>query len=155
MPVVYIGLGSNLGNREELLLRAVHEMRSFSRVRKISTLRATKPVGVTEPQSDFLNAMADLETDYSPSGVLRELLRIEKELGRVRTTKGAPRVIDLDLIAYDGEVVNEVDLTVPHPRMQERRFVLEPLAELNPDWTHPVSGKTVKELLAVLPPEEY
>jgi 2-amino-4-hydroxy-6-hydroxymethyldihydropteridine diphosphokinase len=155
MPVIYIGLGSNLGNREELLLRAVHEMRSFSRVRKISTLRMTKPVGVVGHQPDFLNAMAELETDYSPSEVLLELLRIEGELGRVRTTKGAPREIDLDLIAYDSEVVNEENLTVPHQRMQERRFVLEPLAELNPNWTHPVSKKTVKELLSALPSEVF
>ncbi len=153
MAVVYVGLGSNLGNREELMLRAVHEMRSFARIRKISTFRQTKPVGVTA-QPDFLNGVVALETDDSPEEVLAELLRIEEDLGRVRTTQGAPREIDLDLVAYGDEVIHRPGLEVPHPRMHERRFVLEPLAELNPDWVHPTLKKTVAELLSHLPPEE-
>ncbi|MFH1016561.1 MAG: 2-amino-4-hydroxy-6-hydroxymethyldihydropteridine diphosphokinase [Pseudomonadota bacterium] len=151
MAVVYVGLGSNLGDREEQVLRAVAEMKSFARVSRISALRLTKPVGVAGPQPDFLNAVAELATDFSPTEVLAELLRIEREMGRVRTTRGAPREIDLDLIAYADEVIREPGLEVPHPRMHERRFVLEPLAELNPNWVHPVLKRSVVELLADLP----
>ena len=94
MPIIYVGMGSNLGDREELVLRSVHEMRSFAQVKKISTLRETKPMGVVD-QPKFLNAIVELDTDYSPREVMEELNRIEEELGRVRTTKGAPREIDL------------------------------------------------------------
>lgn len=152
MALVYVGIGSNLGDREEQVLRSVHEMRAFARVRKISTLRETQPVGVGE-QPAFMNAVVELDTEYSPQEVMEELLRIESEMGRERNEKGAPREIDLDLLAYDSEVVSENGLVVPHPRMQERRFVLEPLAELNPEWVHPVSNQTAQELLDKLPPE--
>jgi 2-amino-4-hydroxy-6-hydroxymethyldihydropteridine diphosphokinase len=153
MSIVYIGLGSNLGDREEQILRAVHEMRAFSRVKKISTLREYRPVGPVTDQPNFLNAVVELETDYSPSELMAELLRIEEEMGRTRTVPGGPREIDLDLIAYESEVVSANDLTVPHPRMHERRFVLEPLAELSPHWVHPVSRAKIGDLLARLPPE--
>jgi 2-amino-4-hydroxy-6-hydroxymethyldihydropteridine diphosphokinase len=128
-------------------------MRSFSKVRKISTLRETKPIGVGD-QPKFLNAIVELETDYSPKEMLAELHRIEEELGRIRGNKGAPREIDLDIVAYGDEVVEEEGLVIPHPRMHERRFVLEPLAELNPKWIHPQIKKNVKELLARLPSDE-
>lgn len=154
MPIVYIGIGSNLGDREEQVLRSVHEMRSFSRVKKISTLRETKPVEVSPDQPKFLNAVVELDTEYSPQELIEELLRIETEMGRVRKAKGEPRNIDLDLLAYGNEIVNEPNLQVPHPRMHQRRFVLEPLAELVPTWTHPISKESVLELLEKLPPSE-
>lgn len=153
MAVVYIGLGSNLGDREEQVLRAVHELRAFSRVRKISTLRETMPIGITD-QPKFLNAVAEIETDYTPSETMGELLRIEEEMGRTRSVKGGPREIDLDILDYNGQVLKEENVEVPHPRMHERRFALEPLAELVPAWTHPASKILISELLSKLPPEE-
>jgi 2-amino-4-hydroxy-6-hydroxymethyldihydropteridine diphosphokinase len=156
MSIVYVGLGSNLGDREEQILRAVHEMRSFSRVKKISTLRDTKPFGVSSDQPRYLNAVVELDTEYSPTELIVELDRIEMEMGRDFSKKGTglPRSIDLDLLTYDDEVVEEANLRVPHPRMHERRFVLEPLSELAPNWTHPILKKSITELLKALPPSE-
>ena len=151
MALVYISIGSNLGDREEQILRSVHELRSFSRVKKISTLRETDPVGPILDQPKFLNAVVEIETEYSPHEVIQELLRIEQEMGRVRVEKGGPRNIDLDLVVYGNDVVNEEALIVPHPHMHERRFVLEPLAELNPHWIHPTLKNSVSELLTKLP----
>ncbi len=153
MSLVYIGIGSNLGDREELVLRSVHELRSFSRVKKISTLRETNPVGFRD-QPKFLNAVVEIETDYSPRETLSELLKIEDDLGRERTFKDAPRTIDLDLLSYDDQIFEEPDLKIPHPRMHERRFVLEPLAELAPAWIHPTLNQSISVLLAKLPKDE-
>lgn len=149
-----MGLGSNVGDREGQVLRAVHEMRSFSRVKKISTLAETLPVGIKD-QPKFLNAVVEIDTDFTPKELMEELLRIEKEMGRTRTgPKGGPREIDLDIVAYAQEAISEEGIEVPHPRMHERRFVLAPLAELVPDWRHPRLRLTAKELLAKLPPDD-
>ena len=150
MAISYIGLGSNLGEREDFIWRAVHELRAFARLRRISSLTETKPVGNTA-QPDFINAVAEIETDHSPAELLQELQRIEGELGRVRGERGGPRNIDLDLLAYGNEVYRGENLRVPHPRMHERRFVLEPLAELNPGWVHPEMHTPISELLKRLP----
>jgi 2-amino-4-hydroxy-6-hydroxymethyldihydropteridine diphosphokinase len=147
MSLVYIGLGSNIGDREEQVLRAVHELRAFSRVKKISTLRETEPVGNTD-QPKFINAVVEIETDYSPSELLQELLQVEEKMGRVRETKGGPRTIDLDILAYGNEIVNEQGLRIPHARMHERLFALEPMAELAPNWSHPALGKNISELIS-------
>ncbi|HLG21010.1 MAG TPA: 2-amino-4-hydroxy-6-hydroxymethyldihydropteridine diphosphokinase [Bdellovibrionota bacterium] len=153
MPIVYIGLGSNLGDREGQVLRAVHEMRSFSRVKKISTLRESEPMGMAD-QPKFVNAVVEIDTDFNPQEVMVELLRIEAEMGRTREgPKGGPREIDLDLVAYENEVVEKEDLQVPHARMHERRFVLEPLIELNPSWVHPKLQASAVQLLSKLPPD--
>jgi 2-amino-4-hydroxy-6-hydroxymethyldihydropteridine diphosphokinase len=154
MPIVYVGIGSNLGDREEQVLRSVHEMRSFARVKKISTLRETRPFGVAFEQPKFLNAVVELDTEHSPRELLEELERIELEMGRSSKRKGEPRNIDLDLLTYGDDVVNEEGLVIPHPRMCERRFVLEPLVELNPAWVHPVSRESIRSLLAKLPPSD-
>lgn len=154
MALVYVGMGSNVGDREEQVLRAVHEMRSFSRVKKISTLIETRPIGVAYAEPKFMNAVVELETDFTPPEVMAELLRIEEEMGRTRSQPGAPREIDLDLLSYDADVLETADLTVPHPRMHERRFVLGPLAELNPKWIHPVTGTAIQDLLSKLPDED-
>ena len=153
MALVYVGMGSNVGDREEQILRAVHEMRSFSRVKKISTLIETLPQGVAYAEPKFMNAVVELETDFDPKEVMQELLRIEEDMGRVRSEPGAPREIDLDLLSYDAETIESSELTIPHPRMHERRFVLGPLAELNPQWKHPVLGASIQDLLAKLPDE--
>ena len=146
---VAIALGSNLGNREELLRSAIDRLSPHVTDLKLSSLHETAPVGVG-PQPVFLNAAAVGETALSARELLHELLAIERELGRVRPYPGAPRTLDLDLILYGDAVIDEPDLVVPHPRFRERRFVLAPLAEVAADWRDPVTGRSVHELLLAL-----
>jgi 2-amino-4-hydroxy-6-hydroxymethyldihydropteridine diphosphokinase len=151
MPLVYIGLGSNLGDREATIRRALELLASDGaiEVEAMSTLRETEPVGYVD-QPPFLNGAAALRTELSPRAVLERLQQVEAALGRDRTGRRfGPRTIDLDLLLYDGVQVNEPGLEIPHPRLVERRFVLEPLAEL--DSTLEVPGKgSVQALLAAL-----
>jgi 2-amino-4-hydroxy-6-hydroxymethyldihydropteridine diphosphokinase len=147
----YIGLGSNLGDREAMLKRALDELaaRQGIRVVRVSSTRETSPVGLLD-QPNFLNAAAEIETTLSPRAVLDQLLDVERALGRTRTgPRFGPRTIDLDLLLYGDSVVDEPGLTVPHPRLHERRFALEPLAELDPAIPVPARG-TVATLLAGL-----
>jgi 2-amino-4-hydroxy-6-hydroxymethyldihydropteridine diphosphokinase len=146
VKVAYIGLGSNLGDREDNLRAALERLAEFGRVR-VSSLRETEPVGVTD-QPRFLNAAAELVTELSPQDLLARLLEIERELGRdrARERRWGPRTIDLDLLLYGDQVLDEPGLTVPHPRLDERRFVLEPLHELAPELSLP-DGRRVVDLL--------
>jgi 2-amino-4-hydroxy-6-hydroxymethyldihydropteridine diphosphokinase len=148
MPRTFVGLGSNLGDRERNLHEAVERLGEIGLV-GVSAFRDTDPVGVVE-QPNFLNAVAELSSDLSPRELLDRLLQIERELGRDRTKKErwGPRTIDLDLLLYGDEVVDEPGLTVPHPRLAERRFVLEPLHELAPDLVLP-DGRRIKDLLVL------
>lgn len=150
MTRVAIALGSNLGDREDYLRLALDALRpSIDRLR-ISTFHDTAPVGVG-PQPRFLNAAAVGETSLSARALLETLLAVERDLGRERPFPGAPRTLDLDLILYGDSIIDEApSLIVPHPRFRERRFVLEPLAEIAPDWRDPVTGKTVEELLRLV-----
>ena len=145
MTVAYVGLGSNLGDREATIRRAVAALPG---VIAVSELRETDPVGVTE-QPAFLNGAVALETELSPRELLDSLLAVERDLGRERRERWGPRTIDLDLLLYGGETVDEPGLTVPHPSLHERRFALEPLAELDPQLVVPGRG-TVSALLAAL-----
>ena len=150
MPRAYVGLGANLGPREEALRRAVELLGDTEHVDLIavSGLRETDPVGVVD-QPRFLNGAAAVETTLSPRALLDALLGIERELGRVRSERWGPRIVDLDLLLYGDEIVDEPGLRVPHPRLHERRFALEPLAELDPDLEIPGCG-AVSKVLATL-----
>jgi 2-amino-4-hydroxy-6-hydroxymethyldihydropteridine diphosphokinase len=147
-----IALGSNLesgfGDREANLREAVRRIGALGEVRAVSSFYDTEPVGYLE-QPRFLNGALLLETDLDPRTLMRELLAVERAMGRERVgaiAKG-PRVIDLDLLLFGDWVLWAEELILPHPRMEERRFVLEPLAEIAPEWVHPVLGVTVRELL--------
>ena len=150
--IAYVGLGANLGDRETTLRRAVEMLDRTPgiRVRCVSSFRETAPVGYAA-QPRFLNAAAMLETELSPRALLERLLAVERELGRVRegTVRFGPRTCDLDLLLYGSESVSEPDLVVPHPRLAERRFALEPLVELEPALRLP-DGRPVADLLAKL-----
>jgi len=145
VTLAYVGLGSNLGDREATIRAAVAALPG---VVAVSKLRETEPVGVTG-QPAFLNGAARLETELSPRELLDALLEVERGLGRERRERWGPRTIDLDLLLYGGETVDEPGLTVPHPSLHERRFVLEPLAELDPELVVPGRGR-VRDLLAEL-----
>ena len=139
MAVAFVALGSNLGRREENLRLAVEKLRALpgTQVVRVSCWIETDPVG-GPPQGKFLNGAAELETRLVPRALLAELQKIERELGRPEPhEQWGPRVIDLDLLSYGDLVLDEPGLTLPHPRMQERPFVLIPLAEIAPGWRHP------------------
>lgn len=144
-----IGLGSNLGDRRGHLRGALLEMRALGRLRAVSPLFETEPVGLRE-QPRFLNAVVLLETELAAHELLGRLLEIEARHGRVRREKDGPRTLDLDLLSYGGQVISEPGLAVPHPRLQERRFVLAPMAAVAGAWRHPLLRKTVAEMLAEL-----
>jgi 2-amino-4-hydroxy-6-hydroxymethyldihydropteridine diphosphokinase len=149
VPRAYIGLGSNLGDREATLQRALRLLGERVEVVAVSSFRETEPWGYVD-QPPFLNAAAAVETELSPRGLLDALLEVESALGRTRDGhRYGPRTIDLDLLLYEDDVVSEPGLTVPHPRLHERRFALEPLAELEPALSVPGHG-TVSKLLGQL-----
>ena len=143
MTVAYVGLGANIGPREATLLRAVDRIAAVPgiEVLELSSFRETAPVGVTD-QPDFLNGALAVETTLSPRELLDALLAVERELGRVREDgrRWGPRTIDLDLLLYGDETLHDDGLEVPHPRLHERRFALEPLAELEPELEIPGRG---------------
>ncbi len=147
---VYIGLGSNLGDRRSRLERALALLGCISAVRRVSSYYRTEPVGHTD-QRDFYNAVAEIRWRGSPRGLLDALKAIERRLGRVSRFVDGPREIDLDILDFAGLVRRGPDPVLPHPRMRSRRFALAPLAEIAPGWRHPVDGRTATELLAAIP----
>ena len=153
MSKVFVGVGSNLGDREFLIRKAIEELRDLPHtvVVRVSSLYDTDPVGVEE-QPAFMNAVVWLETGLQPRELLWQLLLIEKRMGRVRTQRWGPRPIDLDLLFYGKGIIDEPDLQVPHPEAQRRAFVLIPLAEIDPEFVHPSTGEPIRKLLRRLDP---
>jgi 2-amino-4-hydroxy-6-hydroxymethyldihydropteridine diphosphokinase len=149
---VAIAFGSNLGDRRAHIQWAAAHLEPHVSGLRLSTIIETEPVGVHEPQPLYLNAVAVGETALGPGELLDVLLALERERGRLRLSRLAPRTLDLDLILFGDLAVNTPSLAVPHPRFRERRFVLQPLAEIAPDWRDPVTQKTVRELLDELRP---
>ncbi len=156
MPIVSLGIGSNLGSREERIRRAIRELSSLphSEILTLSSLYETEPVGVRD-QPWFLNACAVLKTELSPQELLLRLKGIESRMGReeIRERWG-PRLIDLDILLYDSLTLNSSQLIIPHPRLHQRGFVLRPLAEIAPEWRHPVLGEKIRKLAERLPRRE-
>jgi len=150
-PVVkaFLGLGSNLGKREEFIQKAVELLKKepdFVNL-KMSDVIETDPVGKTD-QGKFLNAVCQFETKLDPRTVFQKTKNIEDQVGRKAAVEWGPREIDIDFLFYGPEIVIEEDLTVPHPLIQDRLFVLKPMLQLAPDFEHPILGLTIKELLA-------
>ncbi|MCS6864493.1 MAG: 2-amino-4-hydroxy-6-hydroxymethyldihydropteridine diphosphokinase [Gemmataceae bacterium] len=153
MPFAYLALGSNLGDRFAQLAAAIRRLRAEPgiRVHAVSSFYATAPVDCPPGSGEFLNAVVAVETRRSPHDLLQWLLQIERQFGRQRGEPNAPRTLDLDLLLYDDNIITSEELTVPHPRMHERAFVLVPLAEIAPHVRHPRLQKTARELAEACP----
>lgn len=151
--LVYLSLGSNLGDREKYLREAILRLGDLGVITQISAFYETQPVEVQTDQPWFLNCALAMETELMPLEFLRRMLALERSMGRVRTEPKGPRTIDIDISFFGNDVLDTPELTVPHPAMHQRRFVLEPLAEIAPAFMHPVLKRTVHELLDVLPPD--
>ena len=147
----FIGLGSNLGEREDMIRQALEAIAALpeTELLRASSLYDTEPVGEVD-QPNFLNAVAEVDTNLHPHQLLWNLLLVEKRLGRVRAQRWGPRTIDLDLLLYGGEIIEEEALRVPHPELIRRAFVLVPLVELDPLLVHPATGETLLSHLSRL-----
>ena len=151
MNKLYLLLGSNMGNSNQKLDEATkHIAKVIGKILRHSHLYRTAAWGKTD-QPDFLNQVLVVETKLSAQQTISSILAIEKKMGRVRTEKNAPRIIDIDILFFNKDIINEKDLIVPHPQLQNRRFVLVPLNELSPRFIHPLNKKTIHYLLRVCP----
>jgi len=145
MSTVYLGLGSNLGDRRQNLVQALNLISQHVEIIKLSSIYETEPVGYTQ-QPLFLNAVCCISTKQSPEQLLILFKKIENRMGRVPSFTNSPRIIDIDILFYDNKTVSTPELTIPHPRITERAFVLVPMLEIAPELTHPGNGSTIQEL---------
>lgn len=151
MNTTYLLLGSNMGNSKTQLVKAVRNIeKKIGSLTRLSTLYSTAAWGNTR-QPDFLNQVIIVETELTASQTMQIILQIEKQMGRVRTVKNAPRIIDIDILFFNKEIIDQKQLIVPHPQIQNRRFVLVPLNQLSPNLLHPVLKKSVHQLLIHCP----
>jgi len=148
---VYLSLGSNVGDRAANLRSAIRRLTTLGQVEGISSFYETEPVEFTA-QPWFLNCVVKLDTEKMPKQLLSGILDVEQQMGRRRTQKKGPRTIDIDILLFGNSIIETKGLTVPHPALHERRFVLEPLAEIAPDVRHPAFKRTIRELRDTLPP---
>jgi 2-amino-4-hydroxy-6-hydroxymethyldihydropteridine diphosphokinase len=150
MAIVYIGIGSNVGNRESNCRMAIERLNEKGiEVKKTSSMYETEPWGFKD-QPKFINMVIEAETRLEPERLLIVLKDIEKEMGRKETVKWGPRIIDLDILFYNDKIINQDELQIPHPYLHKRDFVLVPLSEIAPNKTHPILKKTIKELMEEL-----
>ncbi len=145
LHTIYLSLGSNVGDREHQLREAIRRLATVGTISAVSSFYETEPVEFTE-QPWFMNVAAKFESSLSAAALMSEILIIEQAMGRRRVQKKGPRTIDIDILLFGDDVLQSEAVTVPHPAMQARRFVLEPLAEIAPDAVHPVLHKTIREL---------
>jgi len=148
--LVYLSLGSNVGDREAHLREAIARLKTVGTVLSVSSFYETEPVEVTN-QGWFLNCAVAMETPETAEQVMAAVLQIEGEMGRKRLQKKGPRIIDIDILLFSDKIIDSPGLIVPHPAMQDRLFVLQPMTEIAPEVRHPVLKKTVRELLEALP----
>ena len=150
MKVVYLGLGSNIGDREAMIEAALAALNSPElRLNRVSSLYETEPIGFRD-QGWFLNCVAEFETELFPKQLLQRMQKVEIAMGRVRSVRNGPRNIDIDILLLGNVVMQTEELEIPHPRYRERRFTLAPLAELNSEMRDPVTGRTMAEMLGDL-----
>ncbi len=151
MSIVYLSIGSNKGNRFVNIIRCLLQINSIEKtlIRQISSFYETEPIGVID-QPNFINQVVEIETELNAYKLFDNLMRIEKTLGRISKGDKQPREIDIDILIYDQLIIDTETLTIPHKDMHNRRFVLEPLCEINQDLIHPVFKKTIKQLLSQL-----
>ncbi len=142
---VFLGLSTNIGSKEENLKTALSEIEEFSKVEKISSFYKTPPYGYRD-QDDFLNMATEISTELTAIELIVKLQEVEHKMGRVREIKNGPRVIDIDILLYNNEIIKHPNLKVPHPEMHKRNFVLAPLAEIAAETKHPILSKTIQTL---------
>ncbi len=142
---IFLSLGSNLGDRESNLLTAIKEISEFSDLKSQSSIYETSPMGYKD-QGHFLNQVIEISTELSALELIFRIEEIEHKMGRIRETKNGPRTIDIDILFYGQEIINQQNLKIPHPRIEERKFVLIPMEEIAPEYPHPISKKTIKKL---------
>ena len=153
MSVVYLSLGSNMGDKEDNMRNALKLIKDMDEIRKVSPLYQTEPMGFKD-QSFFLNCVIEVQTNSNPEQMLLFLKSIEQKLGRTASVKNGPRIIDIDILFFDDFCIENDDVIIPHPRLHERLFVLIPLMDVNPDVIHPLLKKTVRELYDAVQHEE-
>ncbi len=145
MPMVFLGLGSNIDNKEDNINKTLMLISELYTIKKISHLYLTEPVGNIK-QDWFLNCVVEIQTDVDPKKLLSTVKSIERKLGRTKTVKNGPRIIDIDILFYEDYILKTKTLVIPHPSIQDRLFVLQPMMDIKPDLIHPVLKRTIHEL---------